>query len=203
MSEDRVHPTEHGRHLSEEQVVAFLAHELRGEALGAVEGHLAECAECRDEIVAVTEILEPGSRDRAIPWRVLAPVAAAAAIVLLFVAGPLRERGLDDGPRHRDAPAQVEELPTPVSPVGAVERADHLVWRTVTGADQYRITLFDDEATVLWRTITADTIAALSDSLLLRPGARYLWRLEARVGWDRWEESDLAEFTIEPRGAVP
>jgi hypothetical protein len=203
MNDDNVDRREYSEHLSADEVVAFLAHELRGEGLRVVERHLAVCTACRDEVVAVTEILEPRRSDRAIPWRVLAPTAAAAAVALLVLAGPLRERVLEDEPRHRDAPAQLTEVPTPVAPLGAVERVDYLLWRTVAGADQYRLTLFDTDAAVLWRTTTSDTIAALPDSIPLRPGARYLWRLEARVGWDLWEESDLVEFTIARRGVTP
>jgi hypothetical protein len=172
MNDDNVDRREYSEHLSADEVVAFLAHELRGEGLRVVERHLAVCTACRDEVVAVTEILEPRRSDRAIPWR-------------------------------GDAPAQLTEVPTPVAPLGAVERVDYLLWRTVAGADQYRLTLFDTDAAVLWRTTTSDTIAALPDSIPLRPGARYLWRLEARVGWDLWEESDLVEFTIARRGVTP
>ena len=38
----------------------------------------------------------------------------------------------------------------------------------------------------------------LPKSVVLNPGSRYLWRLEARVGWDMWEASELIEFHIEP-----
>jgi hypothetical protein len=203
MSDDTVDRRERDEHLSEDEVVAFLAHELRGKGLRAAERHLAVCDECRDELVAVNEILAPRRSDRAIPWRVLVPTAAAAAVALLALAGPLRERVRELEPRHRDAPSQIAQVPTPVAPLGAVERVDHLLWRTVAGADQYRLTLFDADAAVLWRTTTSDTIAALPDSVPLSPGARYLWRLEARVGWDLWEESDLVEFTIARRGATP
>jgi hypothetical protein len=184
-------------HLTENQLVAFLGHELEAEVRHEVELHLARCAECRDELVAVTEILRPESQPRRIPWRILAPVAAAAAAVTLVVAGPWSLGGPDDSPQHRDAPAQVSAVPTPVAPLGTVSAVEELVWLGVDGADRYRLTLYDSEGGVLWKATTADTTVELPDSVALAVGSRYLWRLEARVGWDLWEASDLADFSIE------
>jgi hypothetical protein len=184
-------------HLSEDQLVAFLGGEVEAEDRRALEQHLATCAECRDELVAVTELLRPLARDRFVSWRIFLPTAAAAAAILLALAGPIRQRLVEE-PRHRDTPAQVAHSPTPVAPLGEVDRVDHLVWRAVTGADRYRLTLFDRDAKVIWQATTADTITQLPDSVRLARGATYLWRLEARVGWDLWESSDLVRFTVTP-----
>jgi hypothetical protein len=204
MSDDRT------GHLSEDHLVAFLGHELLADEQREVELHLARCAECRDELVAVTEILQPDGSEwtdrqsqtnlpaRKIPWRVLAPVAAAAAAVILMVAGPWNPGGTDDAPQHRDTPAQSSLVPTPVAPLGTVSAVEQLVWRGVDGADRYRLTLYDSEGEVLWKATTPDTVLDLPESVVLNAGSRYLWRLEARVGWDMWEASELIDFKIEP-----
>jgi len=49
---------------------------------------------------------------------------------------------------------------------------------------------------VLFETQLADTLAALPDSILLDPGRPYLWKVEARTGWQRWSASGLVEFSI-------
>jgi hypothetical protein len=185
-------------HLTEDQLVAFLGHQLRAEERRDVELHLARCTECRDELVAVTEILQPDRKGRRIPWRILAPVAAAAAAVTLVVAGPWNLVGPDDSPQHRDAPAQASTVPTPVAPLGAVSEVEQLIWLGVDGADRYRLTLYDSEGEVVWKATTTDTLVQLPDSVVLNAGSRYLWQLEARVGWDLWEASDLIDFQIEP-----
>ena len=190
-------------HLTENQLVAFLGRELEAGERREVELHLARCTECRDELVAVTEILQPEREPRRIPWRILAPVAAAAAAVTLVVAGPWSLGGRDDSPQHRDAPAQVSAAPTPVAPLGSVSEVEELVWLGVDGADRYRLTLYDSEGEVLWKATTADTTVELPDSVVLNTRSRYLWRLEARVGWDLWEASDLIDFTIEPSSGDP
>ena len=66
----------------------------------------------------------------------------------------------------------------------------------VAGADRYRVTLFDGGGRVLFETQLADTLAALPDSILLDPGRPYLWKVEARTGWQRWSASGLVEFSI-------
>lgn len=183
-------------HLSEVQLVAFLENAL-GDEQPAIELHLAICTECRDELVAVSEILQPGRRRRKVPWKILAPTAAAAAAILLYAAGPLVNDAGPEQLQHRDAPELVSDSPIPTFPVGTVGRVRQLVWRSVAPADRYRITLYDGSGEVLWKSATADTFAPLPDTLILHPGSVYLWRLEARVGWDLWEASDLAEFSIE------
>ena len=70
-------------HLTENQVVAYLGHELTDEPLRRVEQHLAQCSQCREEIVEAREILGR-PRPRRSRWPVLAPIAAAAAIVLVI-----------------------------------------------------------------------------------------------------------------------
>ncbi len=194
-------------HLTEDQLAAFISHELEAEQRLALELHLARCTECRDELVAVTEILRPERTDRQnrpalprrrIPWRVLAPVAAAAAAVILMVAGPWSPDGSEDVPQHRDAPAQTSLVPIPVAPLGMVSAVDQLVWHGVDGADRYRLTLYDSDGEVLWKATTPDTILDLPESVELSAGSRYLWRIEARVGWDMWEASELIDFEIAP-----
>ena len=188
-------------HLTADQLVALLGHELGTEERSDAQLHLARCSECRDELVAVTEILQPERTDpsqRKLPWRVLAPVAAAAAAVFLMVAGPWGPGSTDDAPQHRDSPAQTSIVPTPVAPLGSVSAVEQLVWRVVDGADRYRLTLFDAEGEVLWKATTPDTIIDLPESIELNAGSRYLWRLEARVGWDMWEASELNEFRVIP-----
>ena len=125
-------------HLTEDQLVGYLGHELGTEERLALESHLARCTECRDELVAVTEILRPERTDRParkIPWRVLAPLTAAAAAVILMVAGPWSTNGSDDAPQHRDAPAQSSLIPTPVEPLGTVSAVEQLVGSLYLGTN--------------------------------------------------------------------
>jgi hypothetical protein len=77
-----------------------------------------------------------------------------------------------------------------------VARVEALRWAPVTEADRYRVTLFATSGRVLFEATGADTIVVLPDSVALTPGIRYLWKVEARVGFDRWVASNLVGFTL-------
>jgi len=66
----------------------------------------------------------------------------------------------------------------------------------VTRADRYRVTLFRADGSLLYQLELPDTAAPLPDSVPLPPGHRYLWKVEARTGWDRWTTSELVSFTV-------
>src|SRR5438876_961968 len=49
---------------------------------------------------------------------------------------------------------------------------------------------------VVFATEASDTVALFPDSIALVPGASYLWKVDARTGFDRWAASELAEFRV-------
>ena len=69
-------------------------------------------------------------------------------------------------------------------------------WTHVDGADLYRLTLFDASSRVVFTISVADTLLILPDSVGLIPNRTYLWKVDARTGFDRWAASELAEFLI-------
>ncbi len=60
------------------------------------------------------------------------------------------------------------------------------------------MTLFDKVGKLLFEMESADTMTALPDSIGLAPGRLYLWKVEARTGWERWVSSELIEFRVGP-----
>lgn len=168
--------------------------------------HLAVCVRCRSQVAGVARALaDPGIAQEAgtsgsarrrlrAGWRGWATVAAAA--MLLLFAWP-REYELE----HRSAPITSAPAPTAVAPVGTVADARSFQWTPVDGADRYRIVVFDADAELLYETELTGTVAALPDSVLVRlvPGEIYSWRVEARVDFGRWVDSDAEEFSIARR----
>jgi len=77
-----------------------------------------------------------------------------------------------------------------------VAAVNALRWSPVAGADRYRVTVFDATGGVVYATEVSDTVVAFPDSVALVPGDSYLWKVDARTGFDRWAASELAEFTI-------
>ena len=189
-------------HLTEAEVVAYLGHELTDHPLRQVEQHLAGCSECRDEIVEAREILAQPRRSR---WRVLAPAVAAAAAIVLFIVWPVNPDTQPGPPQHRDAPLSgvAASAPSPIAPVGPAIRLDEMVWSRVADADRYRLTLYNADGDVVWRETTTDTSVPFPDSVELHRGLPYLWKVEARVGWDVWQSSDLTQFELRDEDTAP
>ncbi|MBA3557731.1 MAG: tetratricopeptide repeat protein [Gemmatimonadaceae bacterium] len=177
--------------------------------------HLAACGHCRRELASLVQLLaapevaaevrrtrivlqpevEP-VRVRSLPrrrWLAGIGVLAAAAAVLLVVRPRLKD---GDSGEHRGPTITAVPAPALLSPVGDVAVARTLRWRAVAGADRYRVTLFDDRGRALLEAQTADTITTLPDSVALAPGRSYLWKVEARTGWERWSSSELIEFRV-------
>jgi len=177
-----------------------LAADARTRALA----HVAMCALCRRAVASVAEALADGPVTHEIEivegrrrrWgpilRIAAPLAAAATVVLL-----LWSPADDRRPGHRGPPAPPPATaPVPRSPVGAVAAVNDLRWSHVAGADRYRVTVFDATGGVVYATEALDTVVAFPDSIALIPGASYLWKVDARTGFDRWAASELAEFRV-------
>jgi hypothetical protein len=171
--------------------------------------HLAGCAHCRHRVASVARALaDPGvarelsdvddaTRPRVTTTRRIAlAAAAAAAAVLLVIAWP---SSMEPPQQPHRAPA-ITAAPAPeaVWPVGAVADARSLRWSAVPGADRYRVTLFDAEGLVLFEAELAGTEVELPAAVVLDPGRRYWWEVDARLDFDRWVASDLVEFSIAP-----
>ena len=190
--------------LSEHTVAALADGTLSADARGRALAHVATCALCRRAVASVAEALadEPitheievaeGRRGRVGPLLRIAVPLAAAATVLLFLWSP----GNEGAPGHRGPPAPPPAT-TPVlrSPVGVVAMVNDLRWSHVAGADRYRVTVFDATGGVVYAAEASDTVVAFPDSVPLVPGAPYLWKVDARTGFDRWAASELAEFRV-------
>lgn len=196
-------------HPDPHEIAAYVDATLADDRRDAVTAHLAACASCRAEVAEVGGIVRTAPRSaraaRPVAWL---PVVAAAAIVLM-VAWPLAPR-FGGRVEHRDETVTAAS-PRPIHPFrgsrplpGSIPDADRaLLWSSVPVADGYRLRLFDAQGETVWETETPDTIATLPDSLALRAGATYFWRVEARTGFDRWAASELVEFVPDARRAPP
>ena len=183
----------------DDDTIAALADGSLDPALRAtVLPHVSTCARCRAAVASVARALAESSVAKEVAvaergprrfYRIAVPLAAAAVLLLL-----LRSPVSDNLGGHRGGAGATP--PVPVTPIGPVAAARALVWTRVPGADAYRVTLFDAGGRVAYETRATDTAAALPDSLTLVSGRPYLWKVEARIGFDRWVTSTLVEFSI-------
>ena len=126
----------------------------------------------------------------------MALVAAAAAVILIIGTSDRLSRTTEQSPTHREV--SLAPVPTPVSPIGSVASVEKLEWSGVPSADLYRLTLFDAAGTVVWSSQTEATSSSLPNSVMLTEGDTYFWKVEARIDWNRWVESELTPFTVIP-----
>lgn len=198
-------PEERRPECPDDEVLAALA---AGE-IGAAERkdlvpHVATCGHCRPLVASLARAFadpavaearargESGTRRRM--TRVALPAAAAA---VLFIA--LLARSGNHGPAtpvHRASDVPAAQAPVPIAPRGAVQRPELLSWAGVAGAGRYRVTLYRSDGQVLFGLELPDTATPLPDSVTLAAGQVYLWKVEARTGWDRWTASELVRFTV-------
>lgn len=186
--------------VDDDMIAALAAGTLDPGLRASVLPHVARCSRCRAAVASVAHALADSSVAREVAavergrrrfYRIALPAAAAA--VLLILVWPAAD---DRRPQHRGPTITATATPVPASPIGAVAGVDVLRWAPVAGADRYRVTLFDASGRVLYETQIAETAAPLPDSVVLAPGRPYLWKVEARTGFDRWAASDLVEFSI-------
>jgi hypothetical protein len=158
-----------------------------------VEGHLAECSTCREELGALSEQLRtrpPRRRPAVVPW------LAAAAALALVVWGVVPHRS--SVAPTRDLPITAALAPTPLQPLGTVVSVEALRWNAVPGAERYRLTLFSTDGQPLWQVTVPDTVVALPRTVGLRDRITYYWQVKAETDYGRWVESELVAFTLVP-----
>jgi hypothetical protein len=184
-------------HLEPHEIANYVHGDVGREARASIDAHLADCAECRMEVADVSGIVHTAPRTRTVSRRIWIPVAAAAALAVLWV-GPraLRQEGTSE---HRAEPVTATVAPRAIAPVGPVDAASVFVWSSVPDANSYRVRLFDADGSVLWEREATDTVVAAPNSITLRPPLVYYWRVEAHTGFDRQTESDLVEFRLQER----
>ncbi|MBK5098636.1 MAG: zf-HC2 domain-containing protein [Gemmatimonadetes bacterium] len=184
-------------HLGPAELAAYLDRTLSAEHRATVEDHLAWCDECRREFRDINSILCSARPKRRRLARI-GPVVAAAAAIILLIAVPRGPSPSDSDLEHRDVPVILDQRPGigAATPAPGQPGAYLLNWSPVERADRYRVSIFDATGTVAWRTETRDTSAILPPSAGLSSDSRYLWRVDARVGIDRWVESTLAPLVL-------
>ena len=167
-------------HLNEDQVAGYLDRSLSAGQRELVEGHLADCPECREEIKIAAGLIRSGRQLKIWYWG--SSIAAAAAVILL-VAGPfLRSepgaptlRGIS-GP---DAGVRAISAVAPQSGASVNRENLKFVWASIEPDINYRFTLTDLLGEEIWQADIADTAVVLPSDITLVPGESYVWLVDA------------------------
>jgi hypothetical protein len=184
-------------HLSVGELAGYIDHTVPSADRTSIETHLAECDICRRELVEVGRVTRSLPRRQLLRWAPLG--VGVAAVVLLYM---LSSRGDGSLPGvHRGSQDVSSQAPVPIAPLGDVVRADTLRWSPSLRTDRYRARLIDGEGRALFLAEVADTLVVVPDSVVLRRDVPYYWKVEGRIGWDRWVASPITMFTL--RGPPP
>lgn len=166
---------------------------------------MAECADCRDDLVQARSLLESAPplavkpRPRRIPrvrtWLAAAGILAVASLPLLQRAA----RPRDDAPRFRAAPTVQSRIDV-VGPDAQSVNAATIVfaWHPIDGASAYRVTMTDSSGTPLFTTVTTDTSVRPAAGTDVHRGKSYLWYVDGLTSGGRTLTSGVRSFTTLP-----
>jgi hypothetical protein len=179
--------------------------------------HLAECTACRGRFAGLTRLLRDtsvaaelerleaghGAAPRRGPRRRHLTVAAALAAAAL--AGVLLRPDAAPPPSpldaaataaHRESAITTTIAPRILGPDGPAFVVDSLLWTRVPNAVRYRLRVFDTQGTLVWDAQTSDTTLPVPEHLRGDTANAYVWKVEARTGWDRWVASEWRDLVI-------
>jgi hypothetical protein len=187
-------------HLSGDDVAAFVDGRVSSEQRSGIEAHLAVCADCRAEVVAVSALVEsaPAAVHRRSRWPLVGTGAAAAAAILLFVFLPVtrnRRPTTAAGERAPSNATQTIEIIGPAPGVQVSHDSVRFIWHRDDGSS-YRFFLTDSTGTPHYTTSTNDTTLLLPPTVHLDAGALYFWRVDGLRSDGTSPSSPTAAFTI-------
>lgn len=172
-----------GSHPGADAIAAFIDRRQAAEDRNALLAHLADCDQCRQEMLAARQVLRARGRRR------LAAVAGgsaiAAALVLVLLPG-----GSPPATRSSAGAATIIVL----GPVGEVATPIRLAWSGAGEGAAYRVVVTEADGASVWRGSTMDTTVPLPDSIVFHAGNVYLWWVDALLPDGTTLSSGVREF---------
>lgn len=180
-------PTAGGEgHMNEFEMAAYVDRRLGPADRERVEGHLAECANCRHEVLEVRGMLRRAARPRRL---IIGASLLAAAAALVLIVQPATRNPVRDG--------GASPVLTAYGPTGEAALASlRFVWGAVPGVATYRLTVTGADGAPVWSGSVADTAMALPDSIMLRVDQRYFWVADALLDDGSTRSTGLHEFRL-------
>lgn len=177
-----------GPHLPPGTIAAYVDGVLDAGARTEADRHLAACAACRAELVALSDlIVDLPSARRTRTWRVAGGVLAAAGIVgLVLVSQGRAPTPSAATERTTSLSAATIEIVQPAENGTASPAGDgSIVWHAVEPRATYRVTVTDSTGATRWTAETSDTVAVVPPSARLEAGARFYLYVDAQRadGW--------------------
>ncbi|HTK53043.1 MAG TPA: zf-HC2 domain-containing protein [Gemmatimonadaceae bacterium] len=188
-------------HLRDDVLAAYLDGALPAAERRVADDHFAECATCRDELVAMSKLVAGRGPVRQWPRFAAAVGAVAAAAIAFAVIGPWRTAtgpSTTAGDRMRES-TQVDgagrravAVVTPAEGETVTPPAVRFVWHPFAPNATYLLKIADDTSS--WKFDTADTTFELPDSVRLERGRSYHWWVDALTADGRVASTGVRQF---------
>jgi hypothetical protein len=173
-------------HLTENQIASYVDGHLPADRRAVLGAHLADCAECRQEVADVVHLLRDAPSEAGPRTAHAARVGAGAAVLVaatlagVLLLGRSTERLADERVVRSDG-ISASESRAVIAVVAPAERAPAavpltFVWHAAD-ATEYRFTLTTGEGAVVYSAEVSDTLLALPP-LPLRAGTLYFWNVD-------------------------
>jgi anti-sigma factor RsiW len=216
-------------HLDDFDIARYLDGVVTGAEKQQFEAHLSDCAVCAASLASAYRMMEALEAEAMAPTPTAAAMSKAERIVpsasrpalrlvrqstFRWVAAAVVVMGLavvayfqmnqPDAARFRTGQADAGFVTTTPEEGATVEVATlQFVWESLDGTDAYWVTVYTAEGVVRWKDYTKAVSLALPDSILLEPGATYLWNVEAVQQDGTTIRTDLHAFTLAPKQETP
>ena len=187
-------------HLSVDDIASMIDGSLTTDERATAERHLAICDECREELAASARAVASAASVPAwrIPWRLIVPLAAGIVLAVMLRPPAASDRVAE--PRERTAvPDRDARIVTVFPAARAALRAEpvRFVWRPIESSIGYRVVVKEASGAPVWSGDVADTVLVLPDSVRLRAGAPYVWRVDGARADGTTASSAETPFRIE------
>jgi anti-sigma factor RsiW len=168
-------------HLSASDIAAFIDGSLRNSARERAERHLSDCAQCREELVACTQLV--GGVSAARRRQLLMPalgLAAAAALVLTIARRPSAPSP-QPGELQRAARSTGPEivLVSPANGANVSPAEVRFTWRAVAGAVGYHLVVTTRTGDPVLDRQAGDTSLVVRREPKFVSGGDFYWRVES------------------------
>jgi hypothetical protein len=188
------------RHLSSEEVAAYLDDTLSVDECERIKAHIADCDRCRAEVVSVSRLLGAAPRSSR---RYLTLSALAAAAVVAIVVGRVwmnPERSNDTQVRgSASAPEGIARIRA-IAPVDDPKQGGDILfaWHPQAEGAVYRLTVTDARGTTIWSGNTSDTTFALPKREPPLATGTYHWYVDVMQADGTPATTGLTTFQIVP-----
>lgn len=187
-------------HLSVEELASMIDGTLPEHERDRAERHLAECDSCREELAASARVVATSAVApmRRFPWRNLLALAAGVVLVVWIRRPTERPRATDVPVRTSPTTGARIVTVSPAADAAVAASSLRFAWHPMEGSLGYSVVVKDASGARVWSGDAVDTVLALPDSVHLRAGVPYVWRVDGQRADGTTAASTESGFRIVP-----